>query len=321
MDRELLQAELLTALQRRVPERPKLVNILMEILLLEREAVYRRLRGEVPFTFAEVVTITRKFYLSLDEIIQMGGSKSRPFVSHDIHYNNPLEFAYSMMKQMTRLMRLVRSYPGITGGEATKSIPQPLYLTYEKISQFFLFKWLYQYDPEVRQPVTFSSTHIPPALRAAQLDNVRYARHVETIYILDYQLFDYLKRDIAYFEEIRIITREEIELLKNDLLALLDEMEELAERGSFSETGKKIQFYVSNVTFDNSYCYIKTPIMNLSLIKAYTINVIASFDEPTFQTVQKHIRSLMKSSILISESNMMERIAYFDKQRELVKSI
>ncbi|MCC8143876.1 MAG: hypothetical protein LIO97_08295 [Tannerellaceae bacterium] len=98
MDSERLQAELSTAIQKRVPDRPKLVNMLMEILFLEREAVYRRLRGKVPFTFAEVVTITRKFYLSLDEIIQMGDSKSRPFISQDITHNDPQASAYSMMK-------------------------------------------------------------------------------------------------------------------------------------------------------------------------------------------------------------------------------
>ncbi len=321
MDRELLQSELLTAIQKRVPERPKLVNMLMEILFLEREAVYRRLRGEVPFTFAEVAVITRKFYLSLDEVVQMGGSKSRPFIAHDIELNNPQESAYSTMKQMTRLLRMVQGQPGTSAGEATKSIPQPLYLKYDMISRFYLFKWLYQYDSETREPITFASTHIPPDLRLAQLDNVKYARHIDTLYILDNLLFDYLKRDISYFEEVRIITREEIELLKKDLLDLLDEMEQLAERGYFDETGKKIHFYVSNINFDSSYCYIKTAIMDLSLIKAYTINVIASFDEPTFKMVKRHIRSLMKSSILISESNMMERIAYFDKQREVIRSI
>lgn len=218
-------------------------------------------------------------------------------------------------------MRLVKEQDDISGGEATKSIPQPLYLKYETISRFFLFKWLYQYDPEVREPVTFASTRIPAALREAQLQNVAYARHVDTLYILDNLMFDYLKRDISYFKEIRILTCEEIEQVKTELLELVDEMEQLAERGYFPETRKKVRFYVSNINFDNSYCYIKTPVMDLSLIKAYTINVIASFDETTFQMVKRHIRSLMKSSILISESNMMERIVYFDKQRELIKSI
>ena len=41
----------------------------MDILYLGKEATYRRLRGEVPFTFAEVATISQHMGISLDKIV------------------------------------------------------------------------------------------------------------------------------------------------------------------------------------------------------------------------------------------------------------
>lgn len=70
-----LNDRLIDAMKDKVPAGVNLANMLMDILCLGKEATYRRLRGEVPFTFAEAVAISRKMEISLDQLIQDDSEK------------------------------------------------------------------------------------------------------------------------------------------------------------------------------------------------------------------------------------------------------
>ena len=57
MKNDLLYENLVTAIKDKFPGRGVLTNKLADLLMLEKEAVYRRLRGDVPFTIFEIATI------------------------------------------------------------------------------------------------------------------------------------------------------------------------------------------------------------------------------------------------------------------------
>ena len=61
--------ELITAMKDRLPPGQNLANFLTDTLCIGREAVYRRLRGEVAFTIDEVAQISCKLGISIDQII------------------------------------------------------------------------------------------------------------------------------------------------------------------------------------------------------------------------------------------------------------
>ena len=50
---------LIEAAKEKFPAKGQLANILMDTLYMGKEAIYRRLRGEVPFTFQEAAIIQR----------------------------------------------------------------------------------------------------------------------------------------------------------------------------------------------------------------------------------------------------------------------
>lgn len=49
--------ELISTMREVTPKEGNLANVLMDILCMSKEAIYRRLRGEVAFTFSEVAII------------------------------------------------------------------------------------------------------------------------------------------------------------------------------------------------------------------------------------------------------------------------
>ena len=63
--------ELITAMKERIPKGQNLANSLADILYMGKEAVYRRLRGEVAFTIDEVALLSKKLGISIDQYIQL----------------------------------------------------------------------------------------------------------------------------------------------------------------------------------------------------------------------------------------------------------
>ncbi len=59
--------ELTTIIKERIPKGQNLANYLTDALCLGKEAVYRRLRGEVAFTINEVALLSNKLGISIDQ--------------------------------------------------------------------------------------------------------------------------------------------------------------------------------------------------------------------------------------------------------------
>ncbi|MCD7937003.1 MAG: hypothetical protein LUG98_09105, partial [Tannerellaceae bacterium] len=79
MKRELLHTHFVLLLQKREPDKSKLIELLMDILCIEKDSAYRRLRGEVPFSFAEAITIGERLGISLDGLMGALYEKTKNF--------------------------------------------------------------------------------------------------------------------------------------------------------------------------------------------------------------------------------------------------
>ena len=58
---------LIEAMKEKLPLKGKLADMLMDTLYIGKEAVYRRLRGEVPFTLQEAALVSRKLGIRSEE--------------------------------------------------------------------------------------------------------------------------------------------------------------------------------------------------------------------------------------------------------------
>lgn len=103
-----LYESFLTELRKKIPQGAKLTNTLVDMLYIEREAVYRRLRGEVPFTFVEVMTVAKELGISLDNLTETDTCKSRPFQLKLVEYANPLDADFRMMQDFVEIFACAR---------------------------------------------------------------------------------------------------------------------------------------------------------------------------------------------------------------------
>ena len=128
MKKELLYDNLLNAIKEEFPQKTNLVNALVDLLCIEKEAVYRRLRGEVAFTFAEIVTIANAFGISLDNLVGTVTAKSRPFQLKLVDFVNPMETDYDMLDQYIDILGLAREDDRSELIDCTNFLPQQLYM-------------------------------------------------------------------------------------------------------------------------------------------------------------------------------------------------
>ena len=128
MEKELLYDNLLNTIKEEFPQKTNLVSALVDLLCIEKEAVYRRLRGEVAFTFAEIVTIANAFGISLDNLVGTVTAKSRPFQLKLVDFVNPKEIDYDMLEQYVDVLGLSREDEKSELIDCTNILPQQLYM-------------------------------------------------------------------------------------------------------------------------------------------------------------------------------------------------
>lgn len=321
MKKEFLYDNLLNAIKEKFPLKTNMVSALVDLLCIEKEAVYRRLRGEVAFTFAEIVTIANAFGISLDNIVGAVTAKSRPFQLKLVDFLHPVEIDYDMLDQYIDILSLAREDDMSELIDCTNILPQQLYMKYTYISRFYLFKWLYQCGKpgKTKRFDEIKATDRFAEMQIATVEESRYIRN--SYYILDPLIFHYLVNDINYFMSINLLNTDDIKHLKDELMELLDELETLAARGSFEDTGNKVFIYISSVNFDTSYWCVQVNNYRISMIKTFILSSVASLDEGTYVKLRKWLRALIRSSIMISVSGERQRIAFFKAQRELIQSM
>ena len=94
-----------------------LANLLMDILYIGKEAVYRRLRGEVPFTFTEAAVISQKLGVSLDQLIGANFGGNALFGLNIVHYADPVETYYAMIDGYAKIFRELKREPESEPGD------------------------------------------------------------------------------------------------------------------------------------------------------------------------------------------------------------
>lgn len=322
MTKNNTHTNLLNAVKEKLAPGTNITTKLMDILNLGREAVYRRLRSEVYFSLDEAAAISTALGISMDNIIGCNDPKSRSLQLKLTSYINPSASDYRQMDEYISFLENLVSVGDTEIGTAANMIPLSLLYRFGYLTRFMILKWSFQ--AQISNTIkSFSDILLTERFNKLCDENTRLAEQMEnTYYIWDFLIFQYLANDIKYFAGLRLITPDDIKLIKKDLLDALDYFEQTAIRGQFS-TGKPVQFYISNINIDSSYTYFysRNANMSLGLISTFSLNTVSSLNDITTQHIQKWILSQKRVSTLISQSGEMQRIHFFKRQREIIKAI
>jgi len=310
----------LEALHKKFPKKLQLTKELMQLLELEREAVYRRIRKEVSFSTQEMAKIVTAWGISLDEISGIN-SEQFSFQMMPMNYLNPSKQEQDFMKRIIKSMHLFQNEPDAEIMDICNKIPHSLLAGFEYLNRFYFFKWKYLYGNDTAltpySGVTFSKTE-----KRLMADYYNAIKHIpNSSFIWDHQIIEYLLSDIRYFHSIYMITDAEKELIKKDLYALLDYMFDVANKGCYPETQNKVNLFISQLNVETNYTYTLAPRANICFVIVFEIYEIFSFNAEMVSKFLAWMQLKKKTSTQISEVDAKSRIDFFKKQRKLVDNL
>jgi hypothetical protein len=307
-------------LYEKFPKKAQLAEELITLLCIEREAVYRRLRKEVVFPTSEILKIASAWNISLDEIIGIN-SGLIPFQMQPINYLNPTKQEFFNFQKRTQRLEHLMQTEDSEYMEVGNKLPRPIYIASMTLYRFEIFKWAYQYIHDEEQK-TFAETIIPHEVYK-EFDNYsKYIRNVRNSYfIMDPMIFDNFVKNIQYFHSILLITDEEKELLKNKLFEMIDYLHEIANKGCYPDTLKKVHLYISQLNINTNYSYYSTDQLNECRIFAFGKFDVCSYDSDMVAQFKKWLNAKKRSAIQISETNIQNRIEFFMKQKQIVEEL
>jgi hypothetical protein len=320
MNANILHNNIINAIKEKVPKDENITNVLMNILYIGKEAVYRRLQGKVPFTFEELSIIAQNLGISLDDIAGLVQQGSKPLQMKFTEFTNPIDVNSGQMLNFNKTLNASQKQSYSESGSSANIFPQTLYIGYEYLTKFYMFKSLYQTNG-LGSIKSLDDIEITPELSDIMKQYQEKSTHINyTFYIFNYFIFYNLINDIKYFASISYITAEDVAALKEDLFDFIDKLEKLAVKGQF-DSGYKVQFYLSGVNFESTYSYLQTENKYFSHIKTFTLSAVISSDKNIGEKLKKWIDTQKRLSILISESGEMQRTKFFKEQRALVNTL
>ncbi len=314
-----LNDKLLNILRSQYPQKPQLVNKLVDILNLGKEAIYRRLRGNVSFTAHEVMLITEKLNIPFNDVISTS-DRSRPFSLKVINFISPEKIDYKMKEDYNQILSEIQDEPDTEYGSAVKMFPDSFHLRFNNISRFYLFKWIYQYSNPggIKR---FDEISSPEKMKNELIEMMNLHQGIKVAYyILDRMLFQNFIYDILYFASVDLISPHEVKLLKEELFLMIDYIERLAIEGK-NELGNEVKLYISNINFETGFSYLQTSKYKLSLLRCFTFYDVTSMDDQALKEAKVWIGSLKRSAFFISGCGELQRVDFFSEQRRIVDSL
>jgi hypothetical protein len=320
MEDKIWYDEFMDIIHKKYPNKKELLEKLIPLLGLEKETIYRRLRGDIYFTANEVVTLSSALGISLDEITGINLDHIS-FQMRPINYLNPSKDEQGFLKYVIAGIRNLQSFPDSELMEICNKFPRSIIAGFENLNKFQLFKWRYQYSNE-NESIPLSKINTSEEEKQIVADYYQAIKCVSTSNIIwDKMIFEYLISDINYFSSVYLINEEEKEALKKEMYALLDYWLEVAAKGYYPETKNKVNLYISHLNIDTNYTYTFSPETCICFIIVFEKYEVFSFNSELISNFMAWMQWKKRSSTQISEVDEKSRIDFFLKQRQLIDKL
>jgi hypothetical protein len=303
----------------KIPSTVKPVEYLMATLGLARESVYRRKRGELSFSFKEIVKLSKALNFSIDEVIDKNGGDKVVF---DIRNNALYDSEETFTVMLEGYLNLVKKKYKANHVEITitQNRVMPIYaLRFKHLFKFIYYKWMHQ-GYQVPLNFYYADALVPSEILALKDKLILYINQISNYtFIIDPLTYKNTFDEILYYYERGLLTKEELLVLKEDLLSLLKYTESLVQRG-VSDFGTTYQFYLSSLNIESNTIYAKYDDMVESFLWLYYVNPINTNDKYMCAIHKRWVDSMRRYSSLITHSNEILQTKFYNEQYKYLEN-
>ncbi len=310
---------LISVLKSTLNDGENLANILTDLLLISKEGAYRRLRGEIQLTLDESINLSKKLGISIDNLIEESSGDKHSFHITPFTCHTQMDAYYQTLTEIMSFFNYIKTDPQAHTYIVGKTLSPTLQFKHKEFTKLSFFKWLNLLHIDTKY-MAFSDVVIPLKFEQLFEAYISATTQVATTYILNDFIFNAINKDLFYFYTIGLLSKEDVEILKQQELLIIDELENIAANGKFNN-GAPVSIYITNSYFDASYNYIKGNGFEACGIGAYGLNFLSCTDKQIIKNHKLWIDSLIKYSTYITQSGEVQRLLFFNKQRERINSI
>ena len=294
----------------------KPVDYLMDILGLSRDSVYRRLKGEKSFTFHELLKLSADLGVSIDEISATVYAVDSPeLVSGQGESGDK-----GIIDAFKHLYNLVANHIDRQNTELIATINDILPTTAfseELIFRFLYYKWMHQ-TRKIPMDFPFSNIVVPNELISycnRYQEMVMAAKNMTLI--IDSGIIRNLIADIQYFYRRRLITDEELALMKKVTISFLKTEIGILQKAPVDD-GRRYNCYLSTLFVGSNTMYSFYDDVEESNFWVYSVYPVTTTDPGQCRLHRKWLDSLKRYSTLISAANEIALAKYMSDQNELI---
>lgn len=300
---------------------PSILRTIQKIISLNREAIYRRLRGEVAFSYVEAMAIAKELKISLDKI-NMVNMEDHLFKMNNYFdilsekgYLNSLG-PYYMLSQQNNNDNNASIY------SVQSTIPLVFLLKYKNLSKLRYYKWMYENTNLDIYKCRFAEISTSIEFENRKDEIIKMIQNFNYSIILPELILENLIKDIQHFTELGVFNNDEIKSLKEDLLKLIDDFEEDISLGKL-KNGGDLFVYLSNTNIDTNFGFIElASSQQFAFNKMFGMNYGVSSSSDIYEMYKYSFKQMKNYTTLISQSSPLKRISFFETQRKLInKSI
>lgn len=313
-----IQQQLFDGIRMQLDKSDKLSTILQDTLHLSSDAVYRRIRGEVPLSIFETKTLCEKFNLSFDDY----GAYKKGQVSFS--YNPLKTIGLNFTAYLEGLRDGLRQSKNLENVHIMTTINDtPIFQLFNlpHLTRFKFFFWAKTYlKIDEYKDQKFKREKIDKETLAIGIEAHNLYNSLPSVEIYGPETLRGTLRQIQYYFESQQFEDPHyaLELLDN-LLQLVDHMKKQAEIGrKFARGNEPVtsgnEFYMySNETYIADNTYIINWDGGAAVYLSHNImNYLTTFDPFYISETQFVVEKLKNNSSLISGDNAKERERFFN---------
>jgi hypothetical protein len=319
MDEEL-KGKIISEILENIPPNIKPVSYLQDILGIGREAAYRRMRGDISFTVEELAEMSIVLDFSTDELFGKN-RKKRVFFNWEMDKHDCLSKSFTILLQQYHdlIVQKIKSKNALSLA-AVNLIPSSFLVYFNNLFKYRYYRWMHQRS-ESSLSYSLSDVILPPDIIALQ-DKIKadFKQNNNNIFVIDPNMFANTINEIVYYYHRKLINREELQLLKSELVRLVDLLEKIIQTGVFDNSAH-FYFYLSSVNIETNSSYIECGNHIISHFQIFVMNPVMIRNSEICRIHKKYLESMKKYSSLITCSNEMLQVSYIKRQRELINNI
>lgn len=317
-----LHERFVQGLKEKFTRRSELVNLISEILFIEKESASRRLSGRVNFSVDEIGILACKLGISLDSLLYpIDSTLMVPFVMNCPKKQTSFDVVIEILeKSVSQHRELIREPAGIV--TVFDSLPIEFFVHYPELCKFLYFKWGH-FFVGTSEFKDYRNWRMPAKLDSLHKELMDcYACYQSAVYIWDNPVIWNLTNDIRYLLQIDMLQREDAAKIKADVHRMLDDVEGVASGMPNADSAlENKEFYVSSINIGMTVTCITGKNRSMSFFKTFFVNSYTSPDRNFCMSAGSWINGMKKVSTLISGSGEKERTLFFKEQHRIVDTV